>query len=167
MTFKIKGKNFHFFALPEDNKLFSEWKNLNAEMTLVAAKKYQWNDHVALLSSGTTGKYLKGYIFSKEALLANAKAVNHHLQLTTQDLWGISLPTFHISGASIFFRAHLLGHDAMNLGTWDAKNVINIINKHEVTITSLVPSQLYDLMMNKITPPRSLKKIILGGVSIF
>ncbi|MDH4467043.1 MAG: AMP-binding protein [Bacteriovoracaceae bacterium] len=162
MTFNLTKMNFHFFAPPQDNKLYPEWKNLNEEI-LKLSMQYEWNDNVALLSSGTTGQYLKGYIFSKAALLSNAKAVNDHLQLTSLDLWGISLPTFHISGASIEFRSALLGHRPIDLGTWSPKCWVKKIQEFQISITSLVPSQLYDLLFHEITPPPSLKKIILGG----
>src|SRR5688500_17581025 len=57
--------------------------------------------HVWLATSGTTGT-LKLAALSKDALLASAAAVNHHLASDARDVWCCVLPAFHVGGLGIF-----------------------------------------------------------------
>lgn len=118
-------------------------------------------DHFILFSSGTTGGDLKGYALSKKALFKNAEAVNAHFNLTGNDIWGLSLPVYHVGGLSVLARAHLLKNKVIDLRNWDPDIWIKNIN--EVTITTIVPTQLYDLVRKNIQSPSSLKYLVVGG----
>lgn len=118
-------------------------------------------DHFILFSSGTTGGDLKGYAVSKKALFANAEAVNNHFSLTKDDVWGLSLPVYHIGGLSVLARAHLLKNKVVDLRKWDPEKWSE--QMRDVTVTTIVPTQLYDLVERKITPPKSLRYIVVGG----
>lgn len=122
---------------------------------------YFLRDHFILFSSGTTGGDLKGYALSKKALFTNAEAVNKHFNLTSSDVWGLSLPLYHVGGLSVLARAHLLGNRVIDGRKW---NPVEWVKKmEEVTITTLVPTQLYDLVRNNLTPPENLRYVIVGG----
>lgn len=127
---------------------------------LEGLKPYNLKHHFILFSSGTTGG-VKGYAVSREALFANAKASNEHFQLTHNDIWALSLPIYHIGGLSVLARAHLLENQIIDARHWDplpwAKKI------EEATITTIVPTQLYDLVKLKLKAPRHLKYIIVGG----
>src|SRR5690606_8873999 len=75
----------------------------------VARELQHLKDHFLVFSSGTTSNDLKGYALSRKALFANAKAVNEHFNLTQKDVWGLSIPYFHVGGLSVLARAHVLG----------------------------------------------------------
>lgn len=124
---------------------------------------YQLNDHYILLSSGTTNSGNKGYALSRDALLKNAKAVNEHFKLTSQDVWGLSLPDYHVGGLSIYFRAHLLNQEPVDLRPWDPKSWKEKILQNKVTITTVVPTQVYDLVKLKLTSPPTLRFLVVGG----
>jgi O-succinylbenzoic acid--CoA ligase len=128
-----------------------------------AITQFHLINHYFLLSSGTTSNSLKGYALSKEALEKNALAVNQHLGLTKQDKWGLTLPYYHIGGLSIFFRAHLLEHDPVALYPWSPHKIVTDISINKVTIISLVPTQIYDLVRLKIKSPSSLRYVLVGG----
>lgn len=106
--------------------------------------------HVWLSTSGTTGA-LKLTALSKRALLASAAAVNRHLQSDANDLWRCVLPTFHVGGLGIYARAFLSGARVVG-DSWDG-----------VTLASLVPAQVIDLVRDRIAPPRSLRAVVVGG----
>lgn len=106
--------------------------------------------HVWLSTSGTTGS-LKLTALSKRALLASAAAVNRHLQSNANDVWLCMLPTFHVGGLGIYARAFLSGARVVT-ESWDG-----------VTLASLVPAQVSDLVRDSIAPPQSLRAVIVGG----
>ena len=106
--------------------------------------------HVWLATSGTTGS-LKLTALSKRALLASAAAVNRHLQSDANDVWLCVLPAFHVGGLGIYARAFLSGARVVTDG-WDG-----------VTLASLVPAQVSDLVRDSMAPPPSLRAVVVGG----
>lgn len=106
--------------------------------------------HVWLSTSGTSGA-LKLTALSKRALLASAAAVNRHLQSDANDVWLCVLPAFHVGGLGIDARAHLSGARVVR-GGWDG-----------VTLASLVPAQVSDLVRDRMVPPPSLRAVVVGG----
>jgi o-succinylbenzoate---CoA ligase len=107
--------------------------------------------HVWLSTSGTSGA-LKLTALSKRALLASAAAVNRHLQSDASDVWLCVLPTFHVGGLGIYARAFLSGARVVTALPWDG-----------VTLASLVPAQVSDLVRDRVEPPRSLRAVVVGG----
>lgn len=121
-------------------------------------------NHFFLFSSGTTSTYPKGYAVSESALFANASSVNDFFKLTPQDVWGLTLPWFHIGGLSVIARAHLLGSRLVDLtGKWDPHMWVRKIESENVTITTIVPAQIFDMVRHQIPSPPSLKYVIVGG----
>lgn len=123
-------------------------------------KLFELKEHFIILSSGTGGD-IKGYALSKAALLANAKATNDHFKLTPQDLWGLSLPVYHVGGLSVLARAHLLKNKVVDLRKWNPESWVK--ESKDVTITTIVPTQLYDLVKLKIPAPKQLRFLVVGG----
>src|SRR5262245_38728448 len=95
-----------------------DYKKFESEI-LKNLEPYNLEDHFVLFSSGTTGVDLKGYALSKKALFANARAVNEHFSLSKEDVWGLSLPVYHIGGLSVVARAHLLQNRIVDLRHWE------------------------------------------------
>lgn len=124
-------------------------------------KKYDLRHHFILFSSGTTGGDLKGYAVSKEALFTNADAVNKHFKLTRADVSGLSLPTYHIGGLSVLARADLLGNKVIDARKWNPDSWAEKMK--DVSITTVVPTQLYDLVQKGMRPSSALRYIIVGG----
>jgi O-succinylbenzoic acid--CoA ligase len=118
-------------------------------------------DHLILFSSGTTGGDLKGYALSKKSLFANAEAVNTFFGLTSNDVWALSLPIYHVGGLSVLARAHLLKNKIIDARSWDPEIWVEKIK--EATITTIVPTQLYDLVKKGLKPSPNLRYLIVGG----
>lgn len=121
-----------------------------------------FDDHFVLFSSGTTG-HLKGVILSRPSLLKNAKAVNDFYQLSTDDKWGLSLPLYHVGGLSVIARSYLTKSDVIDLRGWNPREWKKKVQQSRITITTIVPTQLYDLVREKIPPPTCLRYLIVGG----
>jgi O-succinylbenzoic acid--CoA ligase len=137
-----------------------QYKDLIPQI-LSGLKGYDLKDHFILFSSGTTGGDLKGYALSKKALFANANAVNEHFALTSEDVWGLSLPIYHVGGLSVLARAHLLKNKVIDVRHWEPMSWIK--KMEDVTITTLVPTQLYDLVKLKLSPSTHLRFVVVGG----
>lgn len=144
----------HIFSNPKlELKLPSQW---NGYAKLPA--------HIWLTSSGTKSSNVRWIANSKQAFLASAEAVNQHLNSTSKDRWGVALPIFHAGGLSIYARAALT-HSSIfpyNL-KWDPISYTHFLKEQAITFSSLVPTQVADLVFKKCIPPASLKAIIVGG----
>jgi O-succinylbenzoic acid--CoA ligase len=117
--------------------------------------------HVLLATSGTTGA-LKLTALSKRALLASAAAVNRHLESTVADVWCCVLPAFHVGGLGIHARAFLSGARVVEAG-WDPYGFAALVAAEGVTLSSLVPAQVRDLLQAGLSGPPSLRAIVIGG----
>lgn len=123
------------------------------------------NEHVFIMSSGTSSiKSLKSYAISKDSLIKNARAVNDFLDINPEDKWLASLPYFHIGGLSIYIRAY--ESNSTNIifeSKWDPNEFVLKIAQENINYTSLVPTQLFDLVDLKLECPASMKGVYIGG----
>jgi o-succinylbenzoate---CoA ligase len=117
--------------------------------------------HVWLATSGTTGS-LKLVALSKRALLASAAAVNRHLESDSRDIWACVLPRFHVGGLGIYARAYLSGARVLP-ATWNAERFLQLCSREGVTLTSLVPAQVVDLLKTGSRPPACMRAVVVGG----
>lgn len=149
------GAQSYAFANPRDTVqveaalLLDEWlaENLPA--------------HLCFATSGSTGE-VKWVAVSKSAMLASAEAVNAHLSVTESDRWLLTLPTFHVGGMGIVARAFLSGSQVtVASGSWSAEKFLH--NVDGCSLTSMVPTQLSDVVAVGEAPPRSLRGVLIGG----
>lgn len=123
--------------------------------------------HIWIATSGTTQKSgaIQWVACSKEAFLVSAQAVNTHLDASSSDIWLNSLPLFHVGGLSIFARSYLSGAQVktLNLSKWCKTIYFEALCETKASFTSLVPTQLYDLVEAEYHAPSSLKAVIVGG----
>lgn len=101
---------------------------------------------------------------SREGMLTSARAVNAHLESTSQDRWLIALPTHHVGGCSILARCHASRAAWTFLeGKWDAARFADQCAVEGITLVSLVPTQVYDLVAARLPAPDTLRAIVVGG----
>lgn len=128
--------------------------------------------HVWIASSGSTASQdqsVKLIALRKEALLTSAQAVNRHLSITSEDVWGLALPLFHVGGLGIMARGFLAGTKVVQLleeGAWSPERFYQKLIKHEVTATALVPTQLFDLLQKRWPCPENLRAVVIGGAAL-
>ncbi len=119
--------------------------------------------HVLFETSGSTGGP-KQVALSKPALLASAAAVNRHLEVSGKSCWGLALPLHHVGGFGVAARAYEAGCELKIFGQrWEAAGFCEWLGNSGVTHTSLVPTQVYDLVMAGLAAPPSLTAIVVGG----
>lgn len=114
--------------------------------------------HVWLATSGTGGS-LKLAGLSKRAMLVSAESVNRRLGSGRADTWCCVLPTFHVGGLSIYARAFLSGARVVETA-WDPRGFASLPG---VTLASLVPAQVSDLVRHALTPRGELRAVVVGG----
>ena len=133
--------------------IISEWKKLSL------------SDHVFIASSGTSNtNKIKTYALSFAALYSSADAVNRFLNITDKDVWFASLPHYHVGGLSIFIRALRSKISVQTYNEkWNAETFYNKLSQSEATLTSLVPTQLFDLLDKGYTSPQNLRGVFIGG----
>ncbi|MFZ9936370.1 MAG: AMP-binding protein [Luteolibacter sp.] len=120
-------------------------------------------NHVLFRTSGSSGAP-KWIALSKQALLASANAVNRHLHVTPADCWGLALPLRHVGGFGVVARAHAAGcRFAHFTPRWDAAEFAKWLDANRVTLTSLVPTQVHDLVSAGWRAPSCLRAIVVGG----
>lgn len=108
------------------------------------------NPGLYLATSGSTGTP-KIALLSKENIYCNARGVNAFLHLSSQDVWELNLPLFHVGGIGALLRS-LWANGSVCLGS--AKDI--------ATITSLVPTQLYRQLESGKELAAN-RKYIIGG----
>lgn len=122
------------------------------------------NAAAVLFTSGTTGR-CKPAILSKRALMANAQAVNRHIELTPEDVWQLSLSPARVGGFGIVTRSLACRSSIALAPSYSAQAYINSFAKDRITIASLVPTMLADILDNSSSwqVPESLRLILIGG----
>ena len=114
-------------------------------------------------TSGSSGTP-KWVVLSRAALLASAAAVNRHLRVTAESCWGLVLPTHHVGGFGVCARAFESGCRLEIFGKrWEPAAFSEWLAHSQVTHTSLVPTQVHDLVKANIRAPDSLLAIVVGG----
>ena len=118
--------------------------------------------HIWLSTSGRTMQ--KWIALSKKAILISAKAVNQHLQSTSNDRWGLSLPIFHIGGLAILARSYLSESTYIHFSKkWNPHKFVSFLKENKISLSSLVPTQIYDLVQARLVCPNKLRAVIVGG----
>lgn len=121
-----------------------------------------------VFTSGSTGRP-RGAALSPAALLASSKAHAAVFGWKDEDRWLLSLPTAHVGGLMIVVRCLLArrpivlgGRDAS--GTFDADAVLRVIERHRVSLLSVVPTMLGRLLdAAGEDPPPALRAVLVGG----
>ena len=118
--------------------------------------------HIWLATSGRAQQ--KWVAISKKALLISAKAVNRHLKATAKDRWGLCLPLFHVGGLAITARAYLSKSLYFTYkDKWSAQTFCRFLKENQVTLSALVPAQVYDIVRSGYKAPPSLRAVVVGG----
>ena len=120
-------------------------------------------DAVVFASSGSTGNP-KLTVLTREALLRSARQVADWLALTPADRQLCVLPLFHVGGLGIVARSRVSGAGlVLDHGRWDPQRFARTCADESISVTSLVPTQVFDLVDLGVRAPRSLRTVVVGG----
>jgi len=121
-------------------------------------------------TSGSEGAP-KWVVLTKWAMLHSARAVCGHLQVTKADRWLLALPEWHVGGFSLWARAAVSGCEVVKMEStgsqgrsrWDAACFAEVCERGSITLASLVPAQVFDLVQAGIKCPSSVRAVVVGG----
>lgn len=127
-------------------------------------------DHLLFATSGSSG-IPRWIAISKPALLASAAAVNAHLGVDAASVWGQALPMHHVGGFGVWARARVAGcglevfqgrWDPCAFASWAGGRGLKTGGRG-LTHTSLVPTQVHDLVSAGCKAPGGLRAVVVGG----
>ncbi|MCB1233035.1 MAG: AMP-binding protein, partial [Verrucomicrobiae bacterium] len=88
------------------------------------------------------------------------------LAVTEMDRWLCALPTFHVGGLGVYARAYFGNNAVFSFqGKWRGRagEFVRVCERHEITLTSLTPTQVHDLVTEKRSAPARLRAVVVGG----
>lgn len=116
-------------------------------------------------TSGSTG-HPAVIVHTDESLEASAAAVNAWVSADAADVWMRVLPLFHVGGRQIQTRAELAGSRVVAMTDdwkWNAAEFAGECQAEGVTLASLVPAQVFDLVSAGLCAPVTLRIVLVGG----
>jgi len=138
--------------------------------SICLSSKHAKNHHCDSLSSsilfqtsGSSG-YPKWVIHNKDAVRKHARRVNAHLGVTGDDIFGLFLPHYHVGGFGVIVRA--IEADAGLVvfdGKWNALGCCDFIRENQISVLSLVPTQIADVVDHHLKCPQSVRAVVVGG----
>ncbi len=117
-------------------------------------------------TSGTQSFYLKLVLLKKQALLNSAKRVGNFFNFSTNENWLLTLPLFHVGGLGIIARAYEFQQNIFHLDKWNLSHFYETLHKNDIHLTSLVPTQIFDIVNQKLKAPKHLRLVFVGGGSL-
>ena len=117
-------------------------------------------------TSGTEGAP-KWVVLTKNGVQRSAQAVNAHFGITATDRWLLALPLWHVGGFGILARAYAAGSQVTALdGKWSPQAFADLAAASKSTLTSLVPTQVFDLVTAGLKAPKPLRVVLVGGAAL-
>ena len=114
-------------------------------------------------TSGSSGTP-KWIVLGKDALRVSADAVNAHLEVTVSSCWGLALPIHHVGGFGVAARAYAAGCRFEHFAPrWQPETFTRWLADFQITHTSLVPTQVHDLVAGQHRAPQCLRAVVVGG----
>ena len=164
-------------TLPSENEAF--WRS---DDCFIAANPHRPHESDGLAEFAKTSDQTRSLIYfqtsgsegipkwcglSREAMLTSARAVNGHLVASNDDRWLIALPLHHVGGFSIFARCFVSGAGCFQMEEkWNARPFAELCEWQNITLTSLVPTQVFDLVQAELRAPSALRAVVVGGAGL-
>lgn len=152
------------------------WDRDNGPRVMAPPHLTDWADHaaaflsrqgmgsvIAFATSGSSGSPPKAILFTRRALDICARGALAHLHAERGD-WCCPLPVWHVGGAMIHLRAALASTAVHTLhGKWNPHAYADLMKDSGACWSSLVPTQVIDLVTHRLRAPATARCIIVGG----
>jgi len=115
-----------------------------------------------VFTSGSTGEP-KAVVLTMGTLLASAAASAFRLGVDPDDRWLLTLALYHVGGIAPVLRSTLYGTAVVLRSGFDPGGVADDIERYDVTVVSLVPTMLSEMLERRGTLSDSLRAVLLGG----
>jgi len=115
-----------------------------------------------VFTSGSTGQP-KAVVLTMGNLLASAAASGFRLGVSPDDRWLLTLSLYHVGGIAPILRSTLYGTAIVIRESFDPGGVADDIDRYDVTVVSLVPTMLSEMLERRGTLSDSLRAVLLGG----
>ncbi len=152
----ISSKEHQFFI--SDPELSKEIEDYVQEVSFFK------QPHVFIRSSGSSGK-AKIIALRLEALIINANMVIEHLELKPSDIFLDVLSPYFMGSLGAQVRAGVLKAKIIQ-SNWRIKSFENALTENPITVCSLIPSQLKQIVDEHLLAPASLRLLIVGGGAV-
>ncbi|MEN8773677.1 MAG: AMP-binding protein [Akkermansiaceae bacterium] len=137
--------------------------SLVKEVELWARENGGFEEHRFFRTSGSSGEE-KWVALSNRALEWSARSVIEALEISSQDVLGLALPVIHVGGYGLMLRAKISGATLIEFEScWNPEDFTHWCDVNAVSISSLVPTQVHDLVKIQASCPTSIRKIVVGG----
>lgn len=148
--------------------LHPRWTSAERERALEATRAGSVGPELLaiLFTSGTSGTP-KGARLSRRAFVGAAAASAARLGWRENDRWLLAMPLAHVGGLSVLVRT-LIARRTIVLapeGPFDARRMLTLAEQREVSLLSLVPTQLARLVELGARAPGSVRAVLLGGAA--
>ncbi|MBT4762223.1 MAG: AMP-binding protein [Bdellovibrionaceae bacterium] len=117
-----------------------------------------------LSTSGSSGGQ-KLVALSKQAFLISAYSVNQFINSDKNDVWLNLLPLNHVGGLAVLARAHLSGARVVQekWENWKTMDLLQVLTDQRISLMSLVPTHVFDIVQKNLKAPEHLRCIFVGG----
>lgn len=139
-------------ALAQQQRLMAQFATaqLPAEAALVIA------------TSGSTGSP-RLLVHSAQSIASAVRASAVHLGWHAADRWLLALPLSHAGGLAVVLRCLAAHKPIVVAARTDA--ILPMVERHAVTLLSLVPAQLTSLVGAGAVAPASVRAVLMGGAA--
>jgi O-succinylbenzoic acid--CoA ligase len=122
--------------------------------------------HLFVPTSGTSGAK-KWVALPLAGLRRAARSFNRFFELSPQDTVLNPLPLSHIGGLMSFLRAVEGDYNYIAFTQkWNPQVFHRELEKSAATLSSLVPTQVHDLVAREFDSPATLKSVVIGGARL-
>lgn len=116
----------------------------------------------AIRSSGTYSDQI--FLHSLSGIKKSCDSFFKTFNIDEGDRWGVCLPSYHVASFSVLCRSYFGNLKAPKKYSWNLNELISILS--EVSLLSLVPTQIYEIVSKGLKCSNSIKYVFVGGSSL-
>ena len=167
LNFEDYKKSFLKDLYHYENEIFCIFDTRGFDSETLTALCNKAREHVThgfiFQTSGSTANK-KFVLHDFESVKASAINVNLWTKADSADVFLAPISIHHMGGFSVLSRSFFAGaKEAVILKAWSLNQFLNLIEDKGVTVTSLVPSLIYEIVQAKAFAPKTLKTVFVGG----